>query len=443
MYTLFPYLKHRAGILFPALLTAVFLAMMASSCTGSDNKDTLELLSTVPADAETVGVLRINTLVEQTGGKVKDGRIVEAAKLEEACKKLYETMGSGKLKFHEVLFSPESGIEASSVVMFTYKGEAYLSALVADERQLTNALDKIVPGDWNTEGKIKSKDDYAIREGRFWVRPEGRNEMVDKFANLSEVESFRSNAYADTMSKGSDAASFWGLVEGILKTSGMPFGQQATARMALGMFFNSPNCIAGEANVSDNWLKLSAGILDSNLKPAKCEPAVSKIDTKLVASLGGNANAVIAVAVSQKLIKQVMDLAGSFGGALPPEFAKALEPLDGTIVFASSMNTLENFSGLGYKGAVQTSGKSNAGLLQTLQMLVKNVQVEGDTFLFGNEGYGSGVAPLEEVSKDFSGAWLGVAGAMNFNDRPPFYYFCATMTPADNSLRFDLKLNLK
>lgn len=443
MFSIFSRLPRRAGTLIPALLTALFIAVVSSGCTSSDSHDTLELLSTVPADAEAVGVLQLNTIVGQTGGKVKDGRITDAAALEEACKKLYSTLGNWNVKYHEFLFAPDSGLEASSAVLFKYKGATYLSALIADEQQLLTTLDKITPGDWDTEGKIKSKGEFAIRAGRFWTRPEGQNEAIEKFANLSEVESFRSNAYAETLSKATDAFAFWGSIDGILKASGLSFSQLATTRMALGMFFNSPTCLAGQANIEKDWLNASVRILDNNLKPSKCELAVSKIDTQLVSSLGGNANAVIAAAVSQKLVKQVMDLAGSFGGSLPKEYASALEPLDGTIVFASSMNPANGLSGLSYKGAVQTSGKSNALLLQLLQGAFKNVTVEGDTFHFGTDGYGSGVAPLADVAKDFEGAWLGVAGAMHFDERPPFYYFSLTIVPADNSLRLDFKLDLK
>ena len=103
----------------------------------------------------------------------------------------------------------------------------------------------------------------------------------------------------------------------------------------------------------------------------------------------------------------------------------------------------DGFSGLGFKGAVQTSGKNNARLLQVLEPVVGKVQVDGNTFRFGNEGYGTGIAPLADVAKDFNGAWLGLAGKMNFQDRPPYYMFSMALVPADGSLRLDFKLNLK
>lgn len=437
--------RHIAGgggsILF--LLAMVICSMLFPGCTGSDGADTLELLSTVPADAEAVGVLQVNTLVTQTGGKVKDGRIEDAKALKEACVQLYTTLGSKDVRYHELFFSPDSGLEPTSMVMFSYKGSGFLSALVADEAKLKESVSRIAPGEWETVGKSQVNGEFVIREGRFWTMPNGMVESVERFANLSEVESFRSNAYAETLSKSTDALSVWASVEGLMKVSGLSFAQQTTTRMALGMFFNSPNCITMSANVDKDILKAQMRILDSDLKPAKCELAVSKIDTKLVESLGGNANFVFSASVSQKLVKQLLNLASSFGGNLPEPYASALDPIDGTIVFAASMTPKEGFSGLGFKGAVQTSGKNNARLLQVLEPFVGKVQIDGDTFRFGNEGYGSGVAQLTDVAKDFSGGWLGLAGAMNFQDRPPYYFFSAVLVPSDGSLRLDFKLNLK
>ena len=425
------------------LLSMVLCIVSLTGCTGNDGADTLDLLGTVPADAEAVGVLQVNTLVDQTGGKIKDGRIEDATSLKDACEQLYATVGSINVKYHELFFSPESGLEASSVIVFSYKGSTFLSALVADEAQLKNAVGRIAPGDWEKVGKAQVNGEFVIRENRFWTMPNGMIESVERFANLSEVESFRSNAYAETMSKSADALTVWASIEGLMKTSGMAFTQQATARMALGMFFNNPSCVAISANVEKDMVKSTMRILDADLKPAKCELAVSKIDTKLVESLGGNANFVFAAGVSQKLVKQLLNLASSFGGSLPEPYASALEPIDGTLTFAATMVPRDGFSGLGFKGAVQTSGKNNARLLQVLEPVVGKVQVDGNTFRFGNEGYGTGIAPLADVAKDFNGAWLGLAGKMNFQDRPPYYMFSMALVPADGSLRLDFKLNLK
>lgn len=427
-------------------LVATFtLLIILGGCSESNEQATLNLLSTVPADAEIVGVLNMNTLVTQTGGTVKDEQIVNANKLKEACEQMYNSMGNWNLKYHEFLFAPDSGLECSSMVFFTYKGKEYASGIIYDEKKLIQSIDKIVPGEWLTEGKMKYKQNFVLREDRFWGCPEGAQATVETFSNLSEVESFRNNSYAPTISAAPDAFSVWGSIDGLLKVANMTFSQQTTTRMALGMFFNSPKSIAGACNVDNETVKATIRILDADSKPAKCELAISKIDTKLVADLGGNANCVVAVAISQKLVKQIMDLASSFGGEMPQTYASALEPLDGTAVFASTLGPqwVKDFTGLGFKGAIQTSGKNNARLLQILEQGVGKVQIEGNTFLFGNEGYGTGVAPLADVAKDFNGAWLGVAGAMNFSDRPPYYYFASTLTPAENSLTLNFKMNLK
>lgn len=440
-----PLSGNRSGCkVYTLLLTLALLPLLLGGCSGSDSADTLELLSTVPADAETVGVLRINTLINQTGGKVKDGRIENSENLLNGIKKFYTGFKIDDLNSHfEQLLAPESGIEASSMVIFVYRGEPYITGMIADEDKLVACIDKLRPGEWTVDGKTKTKSEFSLRNGRLWIHKEGRDGQIETFSNLSEVESFRSNEYAATISKATDAFSFWGSIEGVLKTSGISFSKLATTRMALGMFFNSPTYIVGEGNIEKDNLRAAVRILDNKLNPSKCELAVSKIDTSLVASLGGNANFVFAGAVSQKLIKQLIDLASSFGGNMPEAYSSALEPLDGTIAFAATMAPSAGFSGIGFKGAVQTSGKNNARLLQILEPFVGKVEVSGDTFLFGNDGYGTGAAKLSDVAKEFDGAWIGVSGIMNFNDHSPNYTFTTTVVPSDNSLRLDFKMNLK
>ncbi|MDE6010150.1 MAG: hypothetical protein K2F87_01705 [Muribaculaceae bacterium] len=435
----FPYLP---------LMAALILAVILGGCSKSNEQVTLDLLATVPADAETVAVCNLNTLVRQTGGKVKDGHLEQADNLKKAFAQMAATLGDSTASTRrlDVLFSPDSGVECESMVIFLSKGVAYASGMLYDTEKFMQAVRTACGGEWSEDGKMKVNDDYVILGDRFWTCPPSGREMVTKFTNLSEVESFRSNAYAPEISKATDALVTWSSIDGLMRATGMSFSQQTTARMALGMFFNSPKSLAGAMNVTDdNTLAASLRVLDADLKPAKCELAVSKIDTKVLEDFGGNANFVFAAAVSQKLIRQLMDLAGSFGGQMPQAYASALEPIDGTVAFAANMEAsgLNNFTGLGFKGAIQTSGKNNARLLQVLEPLVGKVTIEGDTFLFGNEGYGSGVAPMSDVAKDMTGAWLGVAGAWSFNDRPPHYYFAATLVPAENSLMLKLKMDLK
>lgn len=442
MYTNF----HRPSrLLTPLGLALMMLLLIATGCSDKSNEDdSLQLLSTVPADAGMVSVINLDVLVSQSGGKVKDGKVQQADALEK--------MAGQYLKGHDLevakwLLSPESGVECSSAVLFFYKSRPYLYALIADEDALRAGIDKLWPGEWQTSGKTSHKEQVAIRDGRVLLLPDTDATPAETFANLSEPSSFRSNAYAETLAKSSDAFSSWATLDALWTGAGLSFSDLTLARMAMNMAFKNPKYLTGAANISDGGLTTSVSVLDADMKPAHCELAVSQLDTKLISAFGGNANCVMAVAVSQKLVKQLMQLGSSFGGQLPPAFSSAIESLDGTVAIASSAE-LDNMKGsdvesAGFKCTIQTNGKNNAALLQTLEAVMGKAKIEGNTFTFGNDAYGNGIAPVADVAKTFDGAWLGVATATPLADGKGKGCLYLTLKPADGSLRMDVKYVIK
>ncbi len=422
------------------LAMAIMVLLLLGACGKSNEADTLELLAEVPAEAQMVGVVNLNTVVGATGGEVKDGHVEDASALVALSTK---SLDKHNARVAEWLLSGDSGLDCTSMVAFLYKGHPYASMLIDNEAQLKAGLDSRLPGEWKVSGKVSSKHHLAIRGDRFWFLPTGDASAVESFASLSEVESFKSNPYAETLSKSQAGMAFWSSIDGMMQASSLSFTEQTTARMALGMCFNTPKYVVGEANLKDGGLQLSASVLDANLKPSKCELALSKIDTKLVAALGGNANMVVALAVSDELVKQVMKLASSFGGEMPQLYASAISPLDGTLTIASSAASpaMKSITEGGYRGSIQTSGQNNASLLQILEPAVGKVQIEGNTFNFGSEGYGNGAISLAEAAKSFEGAWLGAAWCVPAADKKSNAVCTLTLLPEGESLK--LAVNVK
>lgn len=433
---------HSVRSLSPlSLALLLLLVIIGGACTKSNEDDSLELLSTVPADASAVAVLNLNTIVDRCGGSVKDGKITDPGKLDDLARKMLK---ADQQKVALRLLSPESGIECSSAVYFAYRGQDYLYALVADEEALRKSIDALWPGEWLTTGKVTHKNRAAICNGRFLLLPNADASVAETFANLSEPESFSSNEYAATLAKSTDAMCAWATIEGMMKASSLSFSEQTMAKMALGMSFNSPKYLTATANIDSDGTTVTASILDANMKPAKCELQLSKLDTKLIASLGGNANTVVAASVSEKLVKQFVQLAQSFGGNMPQAYNDALGSLDGTVVIALSedMSKIDS-DNVGYKGAIQTNGKNNATLLQALEAFTGKATIDGNTFLFGNEGYGNGIAPLADVAKRFEGAWLGVATAVPVADTKETGCLYLTLIPDGNSLKLKAYMQVK
>lgn len=424
-----------------SLALLLLLVIIGGACTKSNEDDSLELLSTVPADASAVAVLNLNIIVDRCGGSVKGGKIIDPGKLDDLARKMLKP---DQQKVALWLLSSESGIECSSAVYFAYRGQDYLYALVTDVEALRNSIDNLWPGEWLTTGKVTHKNRAAICNGRLLLLPNADASVAETFANLSEPESFSSNGYAATLAKSTDAMCAWATIEGMMKASSLSFSEQAMAKMALGMSFNTPKYLTATADIDSDGTTVTASILDANMKPAKCELQLSKLDTKLIASLGGNANTVVAASVSEKLVKQFVQLAQSFGGNMPQAYNDALASLDGTLVIALSEDLSKiDSDNVGYKGAIQTNGKNNATLLQALEAFTGKATIDGNTFLFGNEGYGNGIAPLADVAKQFEGAWLGVATAVPVADTKETGSLYLTLIPDGNSLKLKAYMQVK
>ena len=63
------------------LAMAIMVLLLLGACGKSNEADTLELLAEVPAEAQMVGVVNLNTVVGATGGEVKDGHVEDASAL--------------------------------------------------------------------------------------------------------------------------------------------------------------------------------------------------------------------------------------------------------------------------------------------------------------------------------------------------------------------------
>lgn len=95
------------------------------------------------------------------------------------------------------------------------------------------------------------------------------------------------------MAKSDDAMNFWGSLDAMMSNA-LSFSEQTQAKMAMSMMFSQPKYLVGSGNFSKDGTELDVSLLNAELKPAKCELEVSKIDTKVVAGLGGNADMVMA-----------------------------------------------------------------------------------------------------------------------------------------------------
>lgn len=391
-----------------SLLMSLLLPVFIASCSSSNEDDTLELLGNVPAEAEFVAVANLNKIVEQSGGEVKDGVINDAGSL----KKLLD---ESKSKEFGWILDENSGIDVTSAVVFSYKGNIYFTCLVKDAEQVREHINADFQGEWEKSGDFYKKNDFMVSNDRFWAADRADAEQIQKFMEYSKAESFKSLDYSKTLAESSDAISFIGSLDGLLNSSNLAFSQKSLVRLASGMFFKDPKYVIGNGNYKDKAMTLEASLCNSDFKPANCELDMTEIDVNQIAALDGNANTIFAVAVSQKLVKQLLDVASSVGGAMPEEYTRLLEPLDGTIAFATQANDKVEMAG--FRASVATSGKDNASLLQILQSFGE-VKIDGKIFNISNGSYGKGNLDVRQTAEAFKGAAMGLAMAIDSDGIP-------------------------
>ncbi|MDE6811151.1 MAG: hypothetical protein K2J15_02245 [Muribaculaceae bacterium] len=417
-------------VMLPKLMSAVLLAIAFVICGCSDSKelkaDLEGMFHKIPADAAVVVSGDLKKIVEQSGGKVEDGRIVDPGQ-PELLKKISDDEGVRELV--ENIKNLSGGIEAGAFSAFMYNGKNYAIFGIRDLTELKGAVDKKFPGAWEKYNDIEFKKGfYIVDKGQqLWITGDVDLKEFEKFQELSEVGSFLSNDYSSKMASSGDAVNVWASLDGIYST--MSFSQQAQARMAVSMLFDGPKYLTGHGNFRKNGFEFEGLPMTADYSPAKCVIEVSRIDPSVVSGLGGDAYRVAAVNVSQKLVGQIKDLGKSMGGAVPAEIWNLISPLEGTMAAAVSAGEGAEVS---YKGVITTNGKEDAALAQFLGSF-GTVNIDGKTLTVTKGNYGNGTLNVAEVAKRMKNAWLGFAGTSEKKGEDAIVYLL--LKPSEGSLK--------
>ncbi len=422
----------------------LFIGLIISSCSSDSEETAKQLFANVPADADVVALCNIKKVIGHSGAEVKDGKVEDASKLTD----LISLNDADLKKKIQRLFSEDSGFGYDMAVYFLKGGQPTIITLLSDPEKFKTVLLKEVPGDWNVvkNGKltIYEKEGFGIVEDKLFISRAITADQIARLMTLSEVESFNSVDYAEKMAKSDDDVTLWSSIDGLFDASGLGFAKKTQARMALGMFFNNPKYIVGSADLKKDELELEFEILDNTLKPSKCELKLSKIDVANVAALGGNADVIGGVAISEKLVEQLLNVASSAGGALPKAYSDLLSPIDGTIAIAASTDTSNPMyiMNAGYRASIATNGKQNAQLAQALQAL-GTVSIDGNLINVSKGAYGNGSMDVKETAQKFKDAWLGVAFNISQEKLPGVKNIIITAQPSDGSLNLKVTIPFK
>lgn len=387
-------------------LAIIMATCIFSSCSNGVKGEMMEIFHTVPADAGLVVSGNLEKIADQAGADVKDGKIVSLGD-SGLFASIAKASGINKEETREIE-KVLSMVKAGGMVMFSHQGEFYFTCFVDDKEALKAAIDKEMEGAWDKNGEVEFKKEVAFAGDRLWLCDHINPAVIADFMKLSETQSFLSCEYAEKMAESDEAMEIWGSIDNLLAS--MPFGQQTQVKMGLSMLFDSPKFLTGDINFNKKGVELEMMPMTNDYKASKCVFDLSKIDTKKVASLEGNANMIFAIAISTQMVDQIKKFGASMGGALPAQMFDMLSPLDGTTALASQAGASQ-FSGDGFRAVVTTNGKQNAALGQMLATL-GNVDIQGNDFRISKGAYGDGALNVAATAGKMEGSWLAIAQAV-------------------------------
>lgn len=400
------------------LAYALILGLLPTlwSCSGSDaSADAEKLLQTVPSDAAVVAVLDLESILDHVGAKADGTKVKDGENL---LKMLGSINKTGDLK---QLLDGESSVVFTSAVIFNYQGGMYLTGLLDDAETFRGYVQKKFPDEkWTNRNGLWSLRDVVQIGNQFWLA-ESVHPDLDKillFSKQTKAQSILSlEEYADNLVKCDHDVAMLGSISGMIDASEMSFGDRTTFRLVSGMCFDNATWLAGHLDIDKEVLKGEVEVLDNKFKSSKCELKMGKIDVDQVIALGGDANTLMAVAVPQKLVKQIIDAAQSFGGNLPKMYEDFLLPLDGTIAIAAETSVSgENSGAPSFMASIATKG-NQAPLMQQLQSQGMDVTSEGNLLIVKHGNYGKGAFAVKDAAPEMKDACMAIRSSVSEKGR--------------------------
>ncbi len=380
------------------LLTILFVAVGCSKNGGDD--DASSLLRTVPADASSVVLFNVAEGVKKLGGKVEGSKITLPKEISEAIKNSQALKEEDKQAIND--FLDGTGMAFNTIVYFS-AARNYITGLLDDPEKFFEYQQKQNPTlQWREEDGGKVMGMIAVIGNQFWVAASGTPdiEQLKYYQNLNDKQSYISS---DAVSLLMDTDKTVTFVADVNKSIAY-LPNSTYIRMGSSLIFNDMTYVAGYADVEKKNIKASAAVLNSDMKPAELLLPAEKIDAGVVKSLGGGGSFIVAMGVSEKLVKKISDVAGTAMGHGSDAVAALLKSIDGTIAARadSSMNDVE--------AKVQTDGKDFADLSNAIQnFLGMTVTRDGEilTAVRGNKDF-NGPISADKAAGKLKGAWIGI-----------------------------------
>lgn len=362
-------------IAIAAGLVAVVIAcfVLFSKCGADRSADTRELLGSIPSDISYVAVADAEQLMK--AGSLKDSNL------------------------------PLDGIDPTMIAIYSEGYNTWLAGFLSSSDEFKSAVEKHF-GETFTSADVATCGNVAVNANRFWVLLSSHNTVnvddVKHFLNLSEKQSFLSNAEAETLIEHSSDLRGWGDIKGTLNSLNLEFTKRATYTMAIDAMFDDASSFRFSADFDKQKSEFKLNVLNSKGKIAKFLYPMDKIDTKLVEGSGFSGDQIAAAGISPKMVERLKEDTKGKGFSILGFIAPALSSVSGTAVYCAA--------GDNATGIISTDGNSTTALSELLQQMDFNVTKEGSQLRFA-KGDVKGDVTAAEAASDMKGAVAAVVGA--------------------------------
>ncbi len=413
-----------------SLIALVMLLFVAVGCSksGSGN-DADSLLRSVPADASSVALVNVAHIVDQLGGKT-DGATIKLPKEHTKAIQDSKALKEGDKKHILDVLDGKSGVALNAIVYFS-AARTYFTGLLNDPEKFMAYVQEQNPSQqWRDEDGGKVMGPVAVVGNQFWVCTTGTPdvEQLKYYQQLNDKQSYVSSDAVSLLSDKDKAVTFVADVNKSL--SALP--NAPYVRIGTSLIFKDMTYIAGYVDIEKKNINASAAVLNSDMKPAELLLPAEKIDASVVKSLGGGANLIVAVGVSDKLVKKISDVASTAMGQGSDAMAAVLKAVDGTIAVRAD-SSLDNV-----EAKVQTNGKDFADLSNLIQSFTRMTVSREGNILTGVRGDKDFTGPIssKEAADKLKGAWIGmVSDGMIARD----VVTVTRLVPEKKSLRLDIE----
>ncbi|MCH5232039.1 MAG: hypothetical protein J1E78_00265 [Muribaculaceae bacterium] len=403
---------------FPAiknisLFLACILLTFATSCKKESGADLSGLLRTIPSSAAGVVGIQLQKIIEDAGCTVKGNEIIPGKEVSS----LLDKTSSSDQETARLIFNGSTGIKPDCAVIFIDGTRTFLTFFLYDVNKFIEAVEKDTSGSFSDEGSgVKVCENIALKGNQAWIcLSNGKSidpEAIAGYASLSESRSFLKSDLAETILNAKNDISGWCMLNEMLQNS-LSRSEMSMATIASGLLFDDAESVQFSIDFKDGDMEMSGRILNDKGKPSKFLLPTEKVDLKVLQSIGGDCDMLLAFTLTPKLIDKFEKLGSVLGGSLFGDFKDTFKNIDGTVGVA-----LSNLNGdPKINGVISTKGKASDELIGLITTGLAPVKVDGNQLRFSN-GTSTGNASVADLSEMLKGCWFGVAFDMSGDINP-------------------------